>query len=204
MSKKTINFNSINADSLKYMENFRDARIAIAKEEQRHKEVIKPLRAKLESIHTDRENDLAQGLPMDDVLRKHSTVETEKALRQENELHREILKPLNADLKNTYAFMPEGLYEAYVRKIEQGKRGDFIECIRQFLENIGIEEISQSALCKLSERFSDYLGVTISNSKKLLEEKVFASTMVTSQFNKLFMSIFCDILAQNGIIIVNI
>ena len=47
MSKKTINFNSINADSLKYMENFRDARIAIAKEDQRHKEVIKPLRAKL-------------------------------------------------------------------------------------------------------------------------------------------------------------
>lgn len=204
MSKAPINFNSINTDSLGYLQNFADARIAIAKEDQRHKEVLKPLRAKLDTIHQNRETDLAQGLSLDDVLQKHSTVETEKAIRQENELHRDILKPLNSTLKDTYVFMPDGMYDAYVRKIEQGKRGNFIDCIRQFLENIGIEEVSQSALGKLSERMSDHLGVSISNSKKLLEEQLFASTMGVSQFNKLFMSIFCDILAQNAIIKVSI
>ncbi|NBH29037.1 hypothetical protein D3Z60_25860 [Lachnospiraceae bacterium] len=87
--------------------------------------------------------------------------------------------------------------------IELGKRGDFIECIRGLLENIGIEEVGQSALCKLSEQIADRLGVSVSNSKQLLEEGVFSSTMRERQFNKLFMSIFCDILVQNRIIVVN-
>ena len=87
--------------------------------------------------------------------------------------------------------------------IELGKRGDFIECIRGLLENIGIEEVGQSALCKLSEQIADRLGVSVSNSKQLLEEGVFSSTMRDRQFNKLFMSIFCDILVQNRIIVVN-
>ena len=42
-----------------------------------------------------------------------------------------------------------------------------------FLENIGIEEVGQSALCKLSEQIADRLGVSVSNSKQLLEEGVF-------------------------------
>ena len=52
-----------------------------------------------------------------------------------------IIELLDEDLKSTYAFMPDGMYDSYVRKIELGKRGDFIECIKGFLENIGIEFI---------------------------------------------------------------
>lgn len=101
MSKAPINFNSINKESLGYLQNFAEARIAIAKEDQRHKEVLKPLRLKLDTIHQNRETDLAQGI-------------------------------------------------------------------------------------------------------KLLEERLFSSTMGASQLSKLFMSIFCDILSQNGVITINI
>lgn len=203
MSKAPINFESIDSKSLAYLNAFVAARIAIAKEDMRHMAEMKPLKAKLEAIHENREIDLKNGMNLDDVIRKHSSVEVDKAIRAENNLHKETLKPLNEDLKSTYTFMPDGMYDSYVRKIELGKRGDFIECIREFLENIGIEEVSQSALCKLSEQIADRLGVSVSNSKQLLEEGVFSSTMRDRQFNKLFMSIFCDILVQNRIIVVN-
>jgi len=203
MSKAPINFESIDGKSLAYLNAFVAARIAIAKEDMRHMAEMKPLKAKLEAIHENREIDLKNGMNLDDVIRKHSSVEVDKAIRAENNLHKETLKPLNEDLKSTYAFMSDGMYDSYVRKIELGKRGDFIKCIRTFLENIGIEEVSQSALCKLSEQIADRLGVSVSNSKQLLEEGVFSSTMRDRQFNKLFMSIFCDILVLNRIIIVN-
>ena len=204
MSKAAINYNKIDVKSLSYLKDFMDARIAIAKEDIRHKDENKRLKDKLDEIHKNRENDLAQGIPLDDVIRKHSTVETENAIRKEESKHKEILKPLNESLKDTYAFMPDGMYDSYVRKIELGKRGNFIECVKGFLDNIGIEEISQSALCKLSEQISDYLGVCISTSKKLLEDGVFSSTMRKSQFNKLFMSVFCDILVENKVLAINL
>lgn len=202
MSKTPINFEAIDGKSLAYLNAFVTARIAIAKEDIRHMAEMKPLKAKLETIYENREIDLKNGMNLDDVIRKHSSIEVDKAIRVENNLHKETLKPLNDDLKSTYAFIPDGIYDSYVRKIELGKRGDFIECIKGFLENIGIEEVSQSALCKLSEQFANRLGVSVSNSKQLLEEGIFSSTMKDRQFNKLFMSIFCDILVQNGIIAV--
>lgn len=112
------------------------------------------------------------------------------------------MKPLNAALKATYEFIPASLYTAYEKKIEEGKRGDFLESIKKFLENLGIEEVSQSALCKLSERISDKLGVSCSNSKKLLDEGKFASTLKSNQFAKLFMSVFCDILVTEEVLTV--
>lgn len=203
MSKASIDYSKINVQSLSYLKDFMSARVLIAKEDIRHKAESKRLKEKLEEIHKNRETDLSQGMALDNVIRKHSTVETENAIRKEESVHKEILKPLNENLKDTYAFIPDGMYDSYVRKIELGKRGNFIECIRGFLENIGIEEVSQSALCKLAEQISDYLGVGISTSKKLLEDGVFASTLRKSQFNKLFMSIFCDILVENKVVVVN-
>lgn len=204
MSKTPINFETINSKSLAYLNAFVAARISIAIEDQRHKDVIKPLKNKLEVIHKNRENDIAQGIPLNDVIQKHSTLEIDKEMRKENTLHKEILKPLNADLKDTYAFIPDSMYDSYVRKVELGKRGNFIACVQEFLENIGIEEVSQSALGKLSEQISDRIGICVSNSKVLLEEGVFSSILRETQFSKLFMSIFCDILAQNGIIEISV
>lgn len=202
MAKKTINFKGINAVAMEQIKAFAAARIAIAKEDRRFKEIIKPLNAKLEEIFKNRENDLAQGMDKDEVYQKHSTVETENAIRKATADHREAVKPLNAALKATYEFIPASLYAAYEKKVEEGKRGDFLESVKGFLENIGIEEVSQSALCKLSERISDKLGVSCSNSKKLLDEGKFASTLKSNQFAKLFMSVFCDILVTEEVLTV--
>lgn len=202
MAKKTINFEGINTVAMEQIKAFAAARIAIAKEDRRFKELIKPLNAKLEEIFKNRENDLAQGMDKDEVLKKYSTVETENKIRKANIEHRENLKPLNADLKTTYKFIPANLYDAYVKKVESGKRGDFLNCMEEFFKNLGIEEVTQSALRATAERISDRLGVMVSNSVKLLSEGKFSSTLNAYQFNKLYMSVFCDILVAEEVLTV--
>lgn len=198
MSKKPIDFTQINEKALSQLKNFSAARIAIAKEDQRHKEVISPLKKQLEALHENRENDINAGISRDEVIMKYSTIEVDNAIRKENNLHKEIMEPLNDELNSTYGFVPDCLYDGYVRKIELGKRGDYIKYVNDFLENLGIKEVSQSALCKLAEQISDFLGVTVSTSKKLLKDGVFCCVLKRRQFNKLFMSVFCDILVVNG------
>lgn len=200
MSKKQIDFTQINESALEQLKKFSAARIAIAKEDQRHKAEKKSLSAQLDAIHENRELNIKAGLPRDEVLIKFSTLEIDNAIRKEEDKHKEIMKPLNEELKNTYVFIPENMYEGYKRKIELHKRGEYINCLNSFLQNLGITETSQSASCKLAEQISDYLGVTISTSKKLLEDKVFSFALKKNQFNKLFMSVFCDILMENGVI----
>lgn len=203
-NKKKINFEKINEKAMNQLESFVSARIAIAKEDRRFKEIIKPLNHKLEEIYKNRDNDIAQGMDKDEVLRKYSSVETENAIRKATAEHRENVKPLNAALKATYEFIPAELYGSYVQKIESGKRGEFLKFVEEFLKNLGIEEVTQSAIRNLSEIISDRLGVSVSNSKKLLDEGKFSSTLNVNQFSKLYMSVFCDILVQNNVIALNL
>lgn len=200
MSKKQIDFTQINEKALEHLQNFAAARIAIAKEDQRHKAEMKSLNAQLDAIHENREQNISAGLPRDEVLIKFSTLEIDNAIRKEEDKHKSIMKPLNEELKSTYTFIPEDLYEGYKRKIELQKCGEYLNCINSFLQNLGITETYQSALCKLAEQISDYLGVTVSTSKKLLEDKVFSCALKKKQFNRIFMSVFCDVLNENGVI----
>ena len=200
MSKKKIDFTQIDAKALFHLKNFATTRIAIAKEDQRHKSVLSPLKKQLKALHESRENDIAAGLPRDEVLIKFSTVEVDNAIRKENDLHKELIKPLNEELYSTYAFVQDGLYDSYVLKIEQQKRGEYLKHVNRFLEDLGIVEVSQSALCRLAEQISDRIGVTASKSKTLLEDGVFTCTLNKKQFHKLFISVFCDILVINGVI----
>lgn len=200
MSKKSIDFTQINSRALEQLQNFAATHIAIAKEDQQHKAEKKSLNAQLEAIHENRELNIKAGFPRDEVLIKFSTLEIDKAIRKEEDKHKEIMKPLNEELKNTYAFIPKNMYDGYMRKVELQKRGEYINYLSEFLGNLGIKETSQSALCKLAEQISDYLGVTVSKSGKLLKEHKFSCVMHKTQFNRLFMSVFCDILSEKGVI----
>ena len=199
MSKKAIDFSQIDSKALTHLQNFSATRIAIAKEDQRHKAVMEPLKKQLEALKENRKNDINAGLPRDKVLIKYSTVEIDNAIRKEEDKHKEIMEPLNEELKSTYAFVSDGLYDGYVLKIQKQKRGEYLKYINRFLESLGIKEVSQSALCKLSEQISDRIGITVSKSKMLLEDGVFTCVLKKPQFNKLFMSVFCDILVLNGV-----
>lgn len=199
-NKKKINFENINEKAMNQLKKFVTARVAIAKEDARYKKEVEPLYKRLESALDNREKELAQGMDRDNVIRKYPIADIENDIRKASTEHKENLKPLNSDLRKTYDFIPAELYGAYVQKIESGKRGEFLTYTEKFLENLGIEEVTQSALRNLSERICDRLGVSVSNSKKLLDEGMLSSTLTSNQFSKLYMSVFCDILVQNDII----
>lgn len=127
MSKKQIDFTQMNESALTLLQNFATTRIAIAKEDQRHKAEKKSLNAQLEAIHENRELNIKAGFPRDEVLIKFSTLEIDNAIRKEEDKHKEIMKPLNEELKDTYAFVPVIMYGGYVRKVELHKRGDYIK-----------------------------------------------------------------------------
>lgn len=193
MSKKTINFTKMSELANSQINIFKESMVAIAIENVAYHAEMKRLENKLEAIKESRKNDLEQGISTEEVLLKHSTLETDKEINVEKLRHKEALKPLNENLNSTYAFIPEGMYEAYIRKIEDGKRGDFLNAISEFLENLGIENSTGAQIRNMAERISDKLGARISNSTTIAEGGSFHSTLKERAFYKLYMSVFCDL-----------
>lgn len=192
MAKNQINFTKMSNEATTQLHTFKDCAIAIAQEDLRHKSVIKPLKAQLETILANRENDIAQGLSVDEVVEKYSRVEVDNAIRKAEAEHNAIVEPLNKSMRDTYAFIPENMYEGYKKKIEEHKRGIFLDAIKEFLENLGIEGCTQGQISKLAENMSDMFGARYAQAKKIVENDKLTTTTSKAQFNKLFMAVFCD------------
>lgn len=192
MAKNQINFSKMNTEAMAQLHTFKETAVAIATEDLRFKAEIKPLKAQLETILANRENDLAQGLSVDEVTAKFPRVEVDNAIRKAQSEHNAIVEPLNKTMKDTYAFIPETMYSAYVKKIEEHKRGDFLSAIKEFLENLGIEGCTQGQISKLAENMSDMFGARYAQAKKIVEKDTLHTAVSKAQFNKLFMAVFCD------------
>ena len=192
MAKNQINFKNMSKEATAQLNSFKESAMAIAVEDLRFKAEIKPLKAKLETILANRENDLAQGLSVDEVTAKYSRVEVDAEIRKAEMAHKAIVEPLNKSMRDTYTFVPENMHEAYKKKIEEHKRGDFLSAIKTFLENLGIEGCTQAQISKLAENMSDMFGARYAQSKKIVENDTLTTTVSKAQFNKLFMAVFCD------------
>lgn len=191
MAKNQINFTKMNEETMAQLRTFKDCALAIATEDLRFKAEVKPLKAQLESILSNRENDLAQGLSIDEVSQKFPRVDVDNAIRKAENEHKAIVEPLNKSMRETYTFVPENMHEAYKKKIEEQKRGDFLSAIKEFLNNLGLE-CAQGQISKFAESMSDKFGARYAQSKKIVENGTLTTTMSKAQFNKLFMAVFCD------------
>lgn len=192
MAKNQINFSKMTEEATAQINSFKESAVSIAKEDLRFKAEVKPLKAKLEKILADRENDITNGLPVDEVLAKFPRTEVDNAIRKAETEHKVIVEPLMKTMKDTYVFIPEGMHDAYTKKINEHKRGDFLEAIKQFLVNLGIEGCSQAQVSKLAENMSDMFGAKYAQSKKIVGEGVLVTSISKAQFNKLFMAVFCE------------
>lgn len=193
MSKKTINFKNMTEQAMNQIVSFKKTMVAIAAENVLYHATMKQLENKLKAIKENRQNDLDQGMSVDDVTAKYSTIEVDKEINVEKLRHKATLKPLNEELNSTYAFIPENMYNAYVRKIEDGKRGEFLNAISEFLDNLGIENSTDSQIRGMAERMSDCMGAKISNANDIVAGGDFHSVLKERSFYKLFMSVFCDL-----------
>lgn len=192
MSKNQINFSKMSKEATTQLNTFKESALALAVEDLRFKAEIKPLKAQLESILANRQNDIDNGLPVDEVIAKFPRTEVDNAIRKAEIAHKAIVEPLTKTMKDTYVFIPEGMHDAYTKKINEHKRGDFLTAIKTFLENLGIENCSQAQISKLAENMSDMFGARYAQSKKIVNDNILVTTISKAQFNKLFMAVFCD------------
>lgn len=193
MSKKSINFKNMSESATSQINSFKTTMITIAVESVQYHATMKQLEKKLDAIRENRENDINQGMGVNDVTAKYSTIEIDKEINVEKLRHKAALKPLNEDLNNTYSFIPKNMYASYVRKIEDGKRGEFLNAVSDFLDNLGIEDPTDSQIRAMAERMSDCMGAKISNVNDIVEGGDFHCVLKERSFYKLFMSVFCDL-----------
>lgn len=192
MAKNQINFTKMSKEATAQLKSFKESALALAVEDLRFKAEIKPLKAQLESILTNRQNDLNNGLSVDEVTAKFPRDKVDNAIRKAETAHNAIIEPLNKQMKDTYKFVPDNMHSAYIKKIDEHKRGDFLEVIKQFLVNLGIENCSQAQISKLAENMSDMFGARYATSKKIVNDGVMHTSINKGAFNKLFMAVFCD------------
>lgn len=192
MSKNQINFSKMSKEAMIQLHTFKDSALALATEDLRYKAEIKPLKAQLENILANRQNDIDNGMSVDEVITKFPRIEVDNSIRKAETAHKAIVEPLNKQMKDTYKFVPDTMHSAYVKKIDEHKRGDFLEAIKQFLVNLGIEGCTQAQISKLSENMSDMFGAKYATSKKIVNDRVMHTSINKVAFNKLFMAVFCD------------
>lgn len=192
MAKNQINFTKMSKEASAQLNTFKDSALAIATEDLRYKAEMKPLKAQLENILANRQNDLNNGLSVEEVTAKFPRIEVDNAIRKAETNHAAIAEPLNQSMRESYVFVPETIHSAYVKKIDEGKRGEFLNSIIDFLSNLGIEGCSQGQINKFAESMSDKLGAKYATSKKIVENNTFVTALKKNQFNKLFMAVFCD------------
>lgn len=192
MSKNQINFAKMSQEATMQLQSFKESALAIAVEDLRFKAEMKPLKAKLDAILANRDHDMKQGMSVDEVVVKFPRTEIDNEIRKAETNHQAIVEPLNKAMKDSYVFVPENIFTAYTLKINDGKRGEFLKAITEFLSNLGIEGCSQGQISKFAESMSDKLGAKYATSKKIVNDGVLVTAMKKNQFNKLFMAIFCD------------
>lgn len=192
MSKNQINFSKMSKEAATQLNTFKESALAIAVEDLRFKAEIKPLKAQLESILANRQNDIDNGMNVDEVVAKFPRIEVDNAIRKAETAHKAIVEPLSKSMKDTYIFIPDGMHDAYTKKIIEHKRGDFLTAIKTFLENLGVEGCSQAQISKLAENMSDMFGARYAQSKKIVNDNTLVTAISKAQFNKLFMAVFCE------------
>lgn len=192
MAKNQINFSKMTEIAHNQLITFKESALAIAQEDLRFKAEMKPLKAKLDAILANRDNDMKQGISVDEVVVKFPRTEVDNEIRKAETTHQVILEPLNKAMKEAYIFVPENIFTAYTLKINDDKRGEFLKAITEFLSNLGIEGCSQGQISKFAESMSDKLGAKYATSKKIVEDGTLVTAMKKNQFNKLFMAVFCD------------
>lgn len=191
MSKNQINFTKITEEARTQLNTFKESAYAIAEEDLRFKAEMKPLKARLEIILKNRDNDIKQGMSVDEVVAKFPRTEVDNEIRKAEDTHKKNVEPLNKDMKESYKFVPDALFDAYNKKINEGKRGDFLKSIKEFLTNLGLE-VSGAQLTKFAESMSDKLGAKYATSKTIIKNNTLVTAMKKNQFNKLFMAVFVD------------
>ena len=192
MSKNSINFKAMDLNTRLNLLAFKQTALVLAEEDINYRAKLKPLKTRLESIYENRKIAIENGLTIDEATSEYSVIEVEREINRLKTIHDEETKRLRGTMSNTYQIIPITMYDSYTKKINEQKRGDFLNDIKTFLENIGIDNCRQGQISKFAETMSDMIGAKYATSKQITTTGMLHTTMSKSQFNKLFLAVFCD------------
>ena len=192
MSKNSINFKAMDLNTRLNLLAFKQTALVLAEEDINYRAKLKPLKSRLESIYENRKIAIDNGLTVDEATSEYSVIEVEREINRLKTIHDDEVKRLRNTMSNTYQIIPTTMYDSYAKKINEQKRGDFLNDIKTFLENIGIDNCRQGQISKFAETMSDMIGAKYATSKQITTTGMLHTTMSKSQFNKLFLAVFCD------------
>ena len=192
--KNQLTFENVNENTLVLLKKFQQARINLAKENEKYKKNKKPLNEKVKEVEEKRATLLATGMAIDEVTQKISRVEIDNQLRLLENEHKETIKPFNDTIKKAYSTtVPDELYNGYIKKITEDLNGVFLDNIRLFLTNLGLEKLRQGQVNRFANSIAPKIGAKISTDKSIIKNNgKLSDTYTKTQFKKLFLAVFVD------------
>ena len=176
MNKK-VNFTEMNQGVINDLRTFKSVRLKLAQEANDFALACKPVKDKF------------------NVAISCGDVEKSKdlALELENmkKAYKEKIAPVTEELDRVLGLVPQGMYDAYLKKINEGKRGEYLQACQEFVRRFGAKG-TDTAINKMADRLCDLIGIKASSNKMILEKNQFTSLYSKPQFNRMWMSAFCD------------
>lgn len=176
-ANKKINFDTMNSGVINDLRTFKQVRLKLAQKANDFALARKPLQDKL------------------DVAISTGNVELSNSLSAEIEAltkaYKTEVSPINEELNRILGLVPQGMYDCYLKKINEGKRGDYLQACQEFVRRFGAKG-TDTAINKMAERLCDLIGIKSASNKMILEKNQFTSLYSKRQFNKMWMSAFCD------------
>lgn len=192
--KNQLTFENIDENTLVLLKKFQQARINLAKENEEYKKNKKPLNEKVKEVEEKRTALLATGMTIDEVTQRVSRIEIDNQLRLLENEHKETVKPFNDTIKKAYSTtVPDELYNGYIKKITEDLNGVFLDNIRLFLTNLGLEKLRQGQVNRFANSIAPKIGAKISTDKSIIKNNgKLSDTYTKTQFKKLFLAVFVD------------
>ena len=190
MSKSTnkkINFDSMNSGVIDDLRTSKQVRLELAQKANDFALARKPLQDKLDVAISTGDVELSKSLSseIEDLTKAYKAEVT--PINKELNVRRLIVEELNRVL----GLVPQGMYDCYLKKINEGKRGEYLQACQEFVRRFGAKG-TDTAINKMAERLCDLVGIKASSNKMILEKNQFTSLYSKRQFNKMWMSAFCD------------
>ena len=189
---KHINLGTINEVTFNACTDYVQAIYNLTKINSKFREEKAVIEKRIEAILRDREADLAQGIPVEEVTRKYSTIEENNKLRALMEKKKKDSAPWDAQKKDSLAVCPENIYEAYKSAMEKGVMDGFVTCTEAFLKGAGIDA-TETATVKFAQKLCVRTAGMRTATSKDRENGLFVSNKSKKSFSELFLAAFIDI-----------
>ena len=176
-ANKKINFDTMNSGVINDLRTFKQVRLTLAQKANDFALAKKPVQDKFDVAISTGNIELSKSLALEiEALKKD---------------YKDKIAPINEELNRILGLVPQGMYDAYLKKINEGKRGDYLQACQEFVRRFGAKG-TDTAINKLAERLCDLVGIKSASNKLVLEKNQFTSLYSKRQFNKMWMSAFCD------------